>query len=560
MDNSVASPSLPDPATATIPSFWRMTAQTNCDLTAVRRNGVGMTFGELDARSTAVACGLLAVGAGKGARIGLMMANGPEWIVCWLAITRIGAIAVTLSTFFVSRELTYTIRHADVAILLSDERFLRHDYVARLEEAFPGLAAANGRLPLALPECPFLRSIWFTTEIDRAWRGGSLRDLEARGEAAGVGNPAMLAAVEEAVAPSDLAMVIYTSGSTADPKGIVHTHAATVNKTLFLARANGLIPANVERGDRLIVTYPFFWIGGFVMLAGALAHGASVICVDEHTPQALLETLRSEQATHLGASEAVLGSIRSSPWFQEGDFDRLKPVNTNQRPIFMRNAVARKLITRSLGMTETFGPHSGDPRGALLPPDAAGSLGRALEGVEYKIVDPVTRAPTPFGEPGELCVRTPWLMAAMYKKEWGEAFDVDGYYPTGDQCILREDGYLFYVSRLGAMIKTSGSNVSPDEVEQVIVADPDVVEAAVLGLPDAELGQIVVAAVVKRNGSELDENMLKVKLRTQLSSFKVPKRIFFFDFDELPRTPSNKIRKPALAEIMVSSRMSGGAD
>jgi acyl-CoA synthetase (AMP-forming)/AMP-acid ligase II len=541
-------------AEATIPAMWRAAVAAYADLPFIVRGEERFSFCEVDRRSAALARGLLELGAGKGARIGLLAPNGPDWVIAWLAISRIGAVAVCLSTFSSAPELAYAVRHADVAILLCADTYLRHEYLARLEQAFPELLAAQPGAPLAIAEAPYLRSIWLTAG-SRPWARGSLADLETIGaRATGVG-PAMLAAVEAAVSPADPALLIYTSGSTARPKGVVHTQGVVVRKTLFLAGRNTITAAGAQVGDRMIVPAPFFWVGGFLNLSCGLAHGACVICVDEHSPAELLAAFRAEHAAYVGGSEPALRTIMGSPEFRPGEFDHLKPLNVAQS-IFLRSARGepRDLIPNCLGMTETFGPHSGETDGPLLPPEAAGSMGKALPGVAYKIVDPVDGAPVANGLAGELCVRTPWLLAGMYKVEREQVFDADGYYRTGDECILREDGYLNFISRLGGMIKTSGANVSPAEVERALQDHPDVLEATVVGAPDPKLGERVIAAVVRRAGSELDENALKQFLRAKLSAFKAPKQILFFEFDELPRTPSNKVRKPLLLEMLMAAQ------
>ncbi|MDB5447554.1 MAG: Acyl-CoA synthetase family er 2 [Phenylobacterium sp.] len=530
------------PATNTLPAFWRAAVDAHADMPALRWNGATVTFRDLDEQSAALARGLVNDGAGKGTRIGLLAPNGFDWVVGWLAINRIGALAVTLSTFFSAPELAYGLRHADVSILLTAERYLRHDYLARLEEAFPELAEARGAGPLALKECPFLRSIWTTGESGRGWVRGSFAELAGRGEHPPAAQ--LLERIEAMVSPADLALMIYTSGSTAAPKGVVHTQGSAVRKFLYMANGDGIIPANVRRGDRMIVTAPFFWIGGLLCLGGAMAHGASVISVDEHTPAALLSAVREHQATHLSGAESVLHSVREAPGFLAADFAHLKPLTVNQRPILTREP--RERVPNSLGMTETFGPHSGDNLGGQLPQGAEGSVGAALDGVEYKIIDPETGAPAAPGAFGELYVRTPWTMDGMYKKERSEVFDCDGYYPTGDQCRLGEGGYLFYGARISGMIKTSGANVSPEEVERAILAMPEVIDAAVFGVSDSRAGEQVVAAVALRAKASLDEAELKRRLRAQLSSFKAPKQVWFLAYEDIPRTPSNKIQKHTL--------------
>jgi acyl-CoA synthetase (AMP-forming)/AMP-acid ligase II len=542
---------LPEPAALTIPAVWRAIVEAHGERELVRKDGRSHSFADIDRRAGHLARGLLAAGASKGTRIGILMANGPDWMVSWLAVSRIGGLAILLSTFSSARELAYGVRHADVALLLCDHRLLRHDYVARLEEAFPSLGDADGGRPLALPECPYLRHIWINGAAERPWMAGTLAGLEAEGAHARTFDAGMLAAVEAAVFPADLALLMYTSGSTADPKGVVHSHGAAARQWLYMSRGNGILPNRSGPDDRIIVSAPFFWVGGLLAMMGAMTHGGLIICVDDHAPAVLLQTMRDNQVTQITGSDAALRALRDSPAARPGDFDRLRPANTNQMIFFNRDPnVASDRFALSLGMTETFGPHSGLWQGGLLPPEAAGSVGPALAFSEYKIVDPETGAPMPFGEPGELCVRTPHLMQGMYKKERAQVFDADGFYHTGDECVLRADGYLFYRQRLGGMIKTSGANVSPEEVELAIRADDDVIEAAVFGLPDPKLGEMVVAVVAKTAGSDLDEAALQARLRPRLSSFKVPKRVFFLDPADLPRTPSNKIRKPPLARMV----------
>jgi acyl-coenzyme A synthetase/AMP-(fatty) acid ligase len=543
---------LSESAALTIPAFWREAVDAHADRVMIRMDGKSLTYRDVDRRSAALARGLLAEGAAKASRIGLLMPNGPEWIIAWLAVNRIGALAVCLSTFFPAPELRYAIRHADIQILLTADRYLRHDYAARLEEAFPALLDSAGSSPLALAEAPFLRSVWFTGEAEHGWSRGSFARLEALGAASAAFDADFLAAVEEVVSPADLAVLIYTSGSTAHPKGVLHSQGVMVRKTRFLARDKGIIPFAAELGDKTVVTSPLFWVGGFLTLTGAIAKGMTMVFIDDHSPRALLELIRREKADQLMGSAALLATLRDSSWHQPGDLDRLRAQNSNQFSFFNRDpTVTSDRFAASLGMTETFGPHSGDITGSLLPPHAAGSVGPALDGMEYKIVDPETGELAPLGQAGELCVRGGWLMQGMYKKEREEVFDADGFYHTGDQCVLRPDGYLFFVSRLSGMIKTSGANVSPEEVEQAVLAFGDVAETAVMGVPDRKAGELVVAAVVRRLDSTLDERTLQARLREQVSSFKVPKRVFFFAFEDLPRTPSNKIRKPALAEMIV---------
>jgi len=546
-------------AERTLPAWWREVRNAHGARDLVRKNGVGTSFDEMDRRSAAIARGLLAEGVGKGARIGLLMANGPDWVASWLAIGRIGGVAVALSTFFSAKELAYGLQHADVAVLLTAETYLGHDYCARLEEALPDLAESRWEDPLALASCPYLRGVW-VAGAPRRWAKGSLGELEARGQASSAYSAAFLDRVEDAVSSADLAIMIYTSGSTAEPKGVMHTQGTVVSKTTFLGQVSTIMPFGTDAASRPLINAPFFWVGGFLSLTAGMALGSTIVCQDARSPAATLAAIRAEKITHISGPEAGLRAVKADPEYQPGDLDGLAPHNIMQRPFFNTDpSVTADRFPNSLGMTETFGPHSGEVGAQVLPLELAGSFGHALPGMEFKIVVPETNERVQPGEPGELCVRGEWLMDGFYKRDRRQVFDADGFYHTGDRCTLDAEGFLHFRGRIGGMIKTSGANVSPEEVEIAIKAQDGVLDAAVFARPDAKMGEIVVAVVALKPGVQLGEATLKAALKRDLSSFKVPKRILFMDFADLPRTPSNKIRKPALAELVADRLIQSGA-
>jgi acyl-CoA synthetase (AMP-forming)/AMP-acid ligase II len=552
----ISSINFPAEMRGTVPSFWRAASSRYGSLGLVKRRGeVELTYGEVDSRSAALARGLVANGAGKGTRIGILMPNGPEWIVAWLAVSRIGAIAVTLSTLFSARELGHVLCDADVAVLLTANTYLRHDYIVRLEDALPALTVA-GSSTIAIECCPFLRQIWTVEKTDKTWIRGTLSSLMQDGLTSSIATTSLLSAMEEQVSPADAAIVIYTSGSTAHPKGVVHTQGTIVAKTRFNGTMNTIQPTHIVPADRLVVTPPFFWVGGFLNMACTIHNGGCLICEDDHSPAAMLRAIREEDATHASFTDTMWRTMMQLEGFSVDLIQQLKPINTSQTPLLSIDPdIAAKRYPRAMGMTETFGPHSGEPEARLLPADMAGSVGHALDRMEFKLVDPVTGESSPPDEPGELCVRGPWLMQGIYKRERESVFDRDGFYHTGDLCELRGDGYLFFKSRLGGMIKTSGANVSPEEVEIAIREGDGVLEAAVMGVPDKRLGQMVVAVVAKEAASLLDEMAVQKLVRERLSAFKVPRKVIFCDYDEMPRTPSNKIRKGALLEMFQAELM-----
>ena len=187
-----------------------------------------------------------------------------------------------------------------------------------------------------------------------------------------------------------------------------------------------------------------------------------------------------------------------------------------------------------------------------LPESKAGAAGRAVNGIERRVVDPATGIEVAAGEIGELQLRGGALMKGFYKVDPRSVFTPDGFFPTQDLVRIDADGYAFFIGRIGDMIKSNSANVSRLEVEEALNALPDVELALVAGLPDAELGEIVAAAVIPVPGSIPDEDTLRTRLRETLSSFKVPRRIVFITHDMVPRTPTGKVRLYELADLIAA--------
>jgi acyl-CoA synthetase (AMP-forming)/AMP-acid ligase II len=209
-----------------------------------------------------------------------------------------------------------------------------------------------------------------------------------------------------------------------------------------------------------------------------------------------------------------------------------------------------ELRSNALGMTETCGPHTIDKMDEDLPEALRSSFGHSVPGVEHKIVDPVTGKDLPPGEFGEICVRGYSLMQGLYKIERGDTFDADGFYHTQDGGYFDANGILFFQARLGDLIKTGGANVTPREVEATLEAIPSVREAYVVGLADAERGQLVHAAIVLQSGEPATGEELRARLKSELSAYKIPRAFHFYSHEKLPFTDSGKIDKGALIALI----------
>jgi acyl-CoA synthetase (AMP-forming)/AMP-acid ligase II len=502
-----------------------------------------LTYAAAEADSSLLARGMLAAGIGKGTRVGLLMSNGPNWVLAWLAASRIGALVVPICTFYRARELRWTLRHADIQVLLTADRLLGHDYLAQLEEAAPGLADQGGP-PLQLGAQPYLRQIRVWGEGRRPWASPGREGLERLAAE----NPALdgefLRQTESCVMPADPAILIYTSGSTSDPKGAVHTHGSIVRQAHNLNQRRRL-----RSDDRLYTPMPLFWVGGFLTgLLACMDVGACLLCDESFDPERTLELLERERAT------LVLGwpyhgkAMAQHPGFAERDLSSLRPGARNALPPPQLPPVDPDLRPNWLGMTESFGPHCAGDMETVLPEHQRGSFGTPLPGIEHKVVDPETGALLPAGHEGEICVRGYSLMQRLYKVEREETFDAEGFYHTGDAGYFSADGHVFFTGRLCDTIKTAGANVAPREVELVLESFDEVKEAYVVGAPDPDRGEIVVAAVVLKAGRRAQPDDLRRRAKDELSAFKVPKHIFLCEKSELPETATGKVRKDRLRD------------
>jgi acyl-CoA synthetase (AMP-forming)/AMP-acid ligase II len=503
-----------------------------------------MSYAEAEVASRRVGKQLLAAGVGKGTRVGYMFPYGTDWIVAWLAITRIGAIGMPFSTSFKPAELRKALRFGDVDTLLVPSTMVGRDHLAYVEEAVPGLSGA-GPEPLRIPTLPFLRHIRVSGPTDRPWAKSlpvdfRLGDGSGNGTAADGIDDAFLEAVEAEVTPADLILTIFTSGTTSDPKGVVHTHGNFLRHGANLARF-----AELTGESRRLCAMPFFWIGGVgLVLNMALAVGSAILCVERFEPGAVLDLMEAEGATEL-ALWPQLG-MRMQRYIAETGRDVSKipafaPKPTNDF----------ELLHNSLGMTETVGPHSapGPEAERVLPEDMRGSFGLLVPCVERRIADPETNATLGEGEQGEVCIRGYSVMNGLYKRERHETFDDEGWYHTGDKGVVRE-GYLYFNGRLSEMIKTSGSNVAPREVELALESRPEVGLAVVVGLPDTDRGEVVAAALVPTPGATIDPAETLRLTAGELSNYKVPRRVLVLTDGDMPYLPNGKPDRLTLRTVL----------
>ncbi|MEN8159807.1 MAG: AMP-binding protein [Myxococcota bacterium] len=545
--------SLPD-SECTVGGLIRSKAAADPERIVMVKDDFRLSYGEAERRSARIARGLLASGVGKGTRVGILLPNGPDWLLAWLAVARIGALAVPLNTFYQARELGFVLRHADVHTLLTAARFLNNDYLQRLEKYAPELAEHDGG-PLRLRTLPFLREVrvWESDGSERAWTSGGAAALEALADARPAIDDTLLAEIEREVRPADPMVVIYSSGSTADPKGAVHTHGTVLRHAHNLNQLRDLIPE-----DRIYSPMPFFWVGGFTFtLVSALHVGARLYCQDVFEPGKTLDLIEQERITLVAGWPHFGKAMAEHPSFANRDLSSIRGGNLYDLLPKDLRPKDPELRANSLGMTETCGPHTFDRMDGDLPEKLRGSFGRSVPGDQHKIVDPGTGETRGPGELGEICVRGYSVMQGLYKVEREEAFDTDGYYHTGDAGSFDAEGHLFFKGRLGEMIKTGGANVAPREIELVLATFPEILVGHVVGVPHADRGENVAAAVVLREGAAFDRDALHARLKEELSAYKLPRHYFFVSSADIPMTDSGKLDRRKLRDAL-AERVTAG--
>jgi acyl-CoA synthetase (AMP-forming)/AMP-acid ligase II len=468
-----------------------------------------LSYADAEKRSGRMAAALLAAAVGRGSRVALLFGNTAEFVVSFLAITRIGAIALPLSTMSTAHELGGLLAGSDAQYLVSADfyrgRALRQVVSEALEAEPSGL--------LKLSALPTLRRIWF-----------GIGELEQTTQ------DKRVAAAEAEVWAADPMIIVHTSGSTGAPKGVLHTHGQVLRN---MRRQNVL--RNYSGEDRLFSNSPFFWIGGLVYsLLATITAGARLICSSAPAAEqlALLEKERPTMTN--GVSTTALGLARD-PSFAKRDLASMRRGNLYPiMPLDVRPADP-ELRYNMLGMTETgsvcFRGSEED-----LPECKRGSFGSRVEGIETRLVEPDTGADS---DAGELWVRGANVMQGYDGRERWQCFDANGWYHTGDMMTVDADGDYYFKGRTGDIIRTSGAQVSPREVEGAISEATGGQTSIVIGLPDPERGHIVAAVLV--GDSQIDLDALRTALAQKLSPYKVPRRFVTMAENQLPTKSSGKV-------------------
>ena len=482
------------------------TAAASPDKTALVQasDGSKVTFGELDREADRVAGALAAVGIQPGDRVAIAMHNCPEFVYSYFGILRAGAAVVPLNIMLTATETAAILSDAEVRAV-----FTAGPSGEVVGEAVGGVGSVENV---------------FTAE---RWH-----DLPAA-------QPAQVSVGDE-----DLAVLAYTSGTTGEPKGVMLSHA---NLLANLRQQMSIPEAHVTEDDVLFLALPLFHIFGLNVTLGLLVmNGATGLLLDRFEPVPALRAIVEHKVTVLFGAPTMYGAWISVPGADQYDLSKVRlavsgaaPLGTDVLRAFYDLFGVR--VYEGYGLTETA-PTLWSNRMADKP--RPGSVGKALPDVEFRLIDEAG-SDVELGDPGEVVVKGPNVFKGYWKRpeETEKAF-IDGWFRTGDVGVLDEEGFLYLVDRKRDLIIVSGFNVFPSEVENALLLNPKVAEAAVVGIPHAYTGEAVKAYVVLEAGQESTDAELIADVQKSLARFKCPSSIEIVE--DLPHLLTGKVLRRAL--------------
>jgi acyl-CoA synthetase (AMP-forming)/AMP-acid ligase II len=351
-------------------------------------------------------------------------------------------------------------------------------------------------------------------------------------------------------APADAATLIYTSGTTGRPKGVVKSQAAML--AMFRGNAFNL---GMRPGDCILIAMPMYHVGAMSEAAAMFYTGGTVVLHRQFDPAGTLADIAQERVTHIHMAPTMIQALIDQPAIEQWDVSPLKVFNYAAAPMpvtLLRRAIERfgNIFVDIYGLTEVGGtilhPHQHFLEGTPEQVNRLGSVGQSTPGTELRIVDEAGKD-CPTGVPGEIIIRSEMMMTEYWNNSVATIETLrDGWVHTGDVGYLDEKEYLFLVDRKKDMIISGGENIYCREVEEALMQHADVLDVAVIGVPNDYWGEVVHAVVIRKPAASLSEADLIAFSATQIARYKRPKSVEFVD--ELPRLPSGKVAKPELRE------------
>jgi fatty-acyl-CoA synthase len=511
-------------------------------------NKLSLSWYDLRDRSNDVAASLLALGIGRGDRVGIWAPNRAEWLFTQFGSARIGAILVNINPAYRSSELEYALNKVGCKALIMARRHRSSDYVEMLRAVSPEIDREASSLQAA--KLPQLKHVVL---LDDGPHPRGTRLFSQLLSLAGPGHRVRLDGLSAALDPDDAINIQFTSGTTGSPKGATLTHFNIVNNARYAAKAMAF-----SAEDRLCIPVPLYHCFGMVLgVLTCTAVGAGMVFPGEgFDAEATLAAVARHKCTALHGVPTMFIAQLEHAKFANYDTSTLRtgimagapcPIDTMRAVI---DRMHMREVTIGYGMTETsplsFQSRTDDPIDRRVS-----TVGRILPHVEVKIVDANGKVAR-LGESGELCTRGYGVMRGYWDdpERSADAIDAAGWMHSGDLATIDEHGYCTIVGRLKDMLIRGGENIYPREIEEFLLRHPKVQSAQVFGVPDHRLGEEVCAFIVLKPNQSATVEEIQSFCRGQISHHKLPRYIRFVS--EFPMTATGKPQKYVMREQIVS--------
>ena len=487
---------------------------------------------------------LLAMGVKPGSHVSMWATNLPQWYIAFWATTKIGAVLVTVNTAYKIHEAEYLLRQSDTHTLIMEQSYRDSNYQGIINELCPELMTTPKGKPLHSRRLPFLRNV-VTVGFKQP---GAVTWEEAieRGHSVPVEEVWRLAA---AVPPHDVCNMQYTSGTTGFPKGVMLTHYNVVNNGKCIGDRMDLSTA-----DRMMIQVPMFHCFGMVLaMTASMTHGATILPLPYFSPKPALTCIHQEHITAFHGVPTMFIAMLEHPDFEKTDFSFMRTgiMAGSPCPIDKMRLVVDRMNMKEI--TIVYGQTEASPGCTMSSTDdplevRVATVGRALPEVECRIINPETNEELPDGEIGEFVARGYNIMKGYYKMPdaTASAIDEDGWLHTGDLACRQPDGNYRITGRLKDMIIRGGENIYPKELEEFIYTHPQVSDVQVIGVPDEQYGEEIMACIILKEGETSTVEEMKQYMRERIAKHKVPRYIEFMT--EFPMNAAGKILKYKMRE------------
>lgn len=505
------------------------------------------TYAEFREDVDTFARALIALGVKKGDKVAIWATNIPQWYITFWATVKIGAVLVTVNTAYKIHEAEYLLRQSDTHTLVMIESYKDSNYAAIINELCPELKSTVPGQPLHCHRLPFLRNVitaGFTQEGCLDWDAAM-----ALAEKVPVEQVYQRMSL---INRNDVCNIQYTSGTTGFPKGVMLTHYNVVNNGKNIGDCMDLSTA-----DRMMIHVPMFHCFGMVLaMTAAMTHGVTMSPIPAFSPRLSLACINKEKITCFHGVPTMFIAMLEHPDFEKTDFSHMRTgiMAGSPCPVKVMQDVVDKMhmteITIVYGQTEAS-PGCTQSRVDDPMDVRVNTVGRNLPGIECKIVSPETGEDLPDNVDGEFVARGYNIMKGYYKMPAATAavIDEDGWLHTGDLARKLPDGTFKITGRIKDMIIRGGENIYPKEIEDFIYHHPKVKDVQVIGVPDKQYGEEIMACVILKENETMTEEELKAYVRDHMAKHKTPRYVAFVD--EFPMNAAGKILKYKMREMAV---------